>query len=109
MARSSRKVRSGVVVSCKMDKTAVVEVERTYQHPFYLKIIRSSKKIKVHDEKNECALGDLVEIVETRPISRDKKWRFVKKLGQGKLSLHELPKKRTKALKEAEAIDPAAQ
>ena len=82
------------MVSTKMDKTVVVEVERTYPHPFYQKVVRASEKFKVHDEKKECVVGDLVEIMETRPISRDKRWRMVKILGKGKLRVHELPKKK---------------
>jgi small subunit ribosomal protein S17 len=77
-----------------MDKTAVVEVERVFQHSFYGKVVRSSKKFKAHDEKNECSSGDLVQIMETKPMSRDKRWRVVKILGKGKLRAHELPKKK---------------
>ena len=99
MERGKRKIRTGVVVSSKMDKTAVIEVERTYRHSFYGKVVRASKKFKAHDEKNECVVGDLVEIMETRPISRDKRWRIVRILGKGKLRTHELPKK-----KEAKAV-----
>lgn len=91
LKRAKRKVRTGVVVSSKMDKTAVVEVERVFQHSFYKKVVRTSKKFKAHDEKNECVIGDLVEIMETRPISRDKRWRVVKILGKGKVSAHERP------------------
>jgi small subunit ribosomal protein S17 len=94
--RSKRKIRTGVVVSSKMDKTAVVEVERTFRHPFYGKVIRATKKFKAHDEKNECAAGDLVEIMETRPLSRDKRWRVMRIMGKGKISAHELPKKKEK-------------
>ena len=81
-------------MSAKMDKTVLVEVERVFQHPFYKKVVRASGKFKAHDEKNECGAGDLVEIMETRPISRDKRWRVVKILGKGKLRAHELPKKK---------------
>lgn len=94
LKRGKRKMRTGVVVSDKMDKTAVVEVERVFQHPFYKKVVRATRKFKAHDEKNECSVGDLVEIMETRPFSRDKRWRIVRVLGKGKISLHELPKKR---------------
>jgi small subunit ribosomal protein S17 len=76
-----RKVRQGVVVSNKMQKTVVVEVGRVYCHPLYQKVIRTSKKYKAHDETGRCALGDTVEIMETRPISRDKCWRVVKVIG----------------------------
>ena len=92
--RGKRKVRNGVVVSAKMDKTAVVEIERVFQHPFYGKVVRFSKKFKAHDEKNECSPGDLVEIMETRPISRDKRWRVVRIVGKEKIKAHELPKKK---------------
>jgi small subunit ribosomal protein S17 len=91
-----------------MNKTAVVQVERTFQHPFYKKVVRTTQKFKAHDEKNECAIGDLVEIMETRPVSRDKKWRIVKILGKAKVSFHELPKKREKKIEE-ERVDTAAQ
>jgi len=101
--RGKRKIRTGVVVSSKMDKTAVVEVERTFRHPFYGKVVRATRKFKAHDEKNECAAGDLVEIMETRPLSRDKRWRVVRIVGKGKISAHELPKKKE------EKVDTAAQ
>jgi small subunit ribosomal protein S17 len=71
------KVRSGRVVSDKMDKTRVVLVERTTKHPLYGKIIRRSKKYKFHDENNESRVGDVVKIMETRPLSKDKRWRLV--------------------------------
>ncbi len=70
-----RKVRSGVVVSDKMDKTVVVVVERLVQHPVYKKYVRQRKKYKAHDPENRCHIGDVVSIVETRPLSRDKRWR----------------------------------
>jgi small subunit ribosomal protein S17 len=76
-----------------MDKTAVVEIERVFQHSFYGKVVRSSKRFKAHDEKNACNPGDLVQIMETKPISRDKRWRVVKVVGKGKVRAHELPKK----------------
>ena len=106
MERGKRKIRSGVVVSTKMDKTAVVEIERTFQHPFYKKVVHASRKFKAHDEKNECVLGDLVEIMETKPISRHKRWRIVRVIGKEKLRAHELPKK--KETKEEE-VDTAAE
>jgi small subunit ribosomal protein S17 len=92
--RGKRKLRTGVVLSSKMDKTAVVEVERVFQHSFYGKVVRASKKLKAHDEKNECSPGDLVQIMETKPLSRDKRWRVVKIVGKGKIRVHELPKKK---------------
>ena len=70
-----RKVRQGVVVSDKMDKTVVVVVERLVQHAIYKKYIRQRKKYKVHDPDNRCRSGDLVSMIETRPLSRDKRWR----------------------------------
>lgn len=77
MERGSRKVRVGKVVSDKMDKTIVVAVERSTRHPLYGKIIRKTKKYKAHDESNACRIGDKVRIMETRPLSRDKRWRLV--------------------------------
>jgi small subunit ribosomal protein S17 len=70
-----QKTRRGVVVSDKMDKTVVVRVERLMKHPQYHKTIRRSNKFKAHDEQNACREGDIVEIVETRPLSKDKRWR----------------------------------
>jgi small subunit ribosomal protein S17 len=73
--RGVRKTREGVVVSDKMDKTVVVEVKRLVSHPLYHKIIRRRKKFKAHDPENTCQVGDKVLIEETRPLSRDKRWR----------------------------------
>jgi small subunit ribosomal protein S17 len=73
--RGIRKTRVGVVVSDKMDKTVVVEVKRLVSHPLYKKIIRRRKKFKAHDPENSCGIGDKVLIEETRPLSRDKRWR----------------------------------
>ena len=70
-----RKVREGIVVSDKMDKTVVVLVERLVQHAVYKKYVRQRKKYKAHDPDNRCRVGDQVSIVETRPLSRDKRWR----------------------------------
>lgn len=78
MSRNIRKIRKGVVVSDKMEKTVVVKVENLKLHPKYHKFIKSSKKFKAHDENNECRIGDTVEITETRPLSRDKNWRVSK-------------------------------
>ena len=75
--RNTRKVRTGVVVSDKMDKTVVVAVERIMRHPLYGKTIKRTKKFKAHDENNECKVGDTVKIMETRPLSHDKRWRVV--------------------------------
>lgn len=85
MERNSRKVRVGNVVSDKMDKTVVVAVERTTRHPLYGKIIRKTKKYKVHDAGNECKIGDKVRIMETRPLSKDKKWRLVEIMEKSRL------------------------
>ena len=71
----NRKVRQGVVVSDKMDRTVTVQVERLVRHPMYKKYIRQRKKYKAHDPANECRIGDVVTITETRPLSRDKRWR----------------------------------
>ena len=73
--RGRRKLRTGVVTSDSMDKTIAVTITRTYQHPFYKKILRKTTKILAHDEQNVCRVGDLVQVVETRPISRGKKWK----------------------------------
>jgi small subunit ribosomal protein S17 len=72
---SNRKVRSGVVVSDAMDKTVVVTVQRRVTHAKYGKILRKNKKFVAHDEKNECKVGDIVTIIETRPLSKTKRWR----------------------------------
>ena len=71
-----QKVRTGIVVSDKMQKTIVVEIATKVQHPLYKKFVRQRVKYKVHDEKDECGIGDLVEIEETRPLSRQKRWRL---------------------------------
>ncbi|HBG16248.1 MAG TPA: 30S ribosomal protein S17 [Firmicutes bacterium] len=73
----TRKTRMGQVVSDKMDKTVVVAVERLERHPLYKKTIRRTTKFKAHDENNECRIGDQVQIVETRPLSKDKRWRVI--------------------------------
>ena len=73
--RGSQKLREGVVVRDKMDKTVVVEVDRLVKHHLYKKYVRRRKRYKAHDEENRCSLGDRVVIAETRPLSRDKRWR----------------------------------
>jgi small subunit ribosomal protein S17 len=78
MERNSRKVRQGVVSSSAMDKTITVVVENRKRHPVYNKIMTSSTKLKAHDEKNEAGEGDVVEIMETRPLSKTKRWRLVR-------------------------------
>ncbi len=75
--RNLRKQRVGRVVSDKMDKTVVVAIEDNRKHPLYNKIIRNTVKIKAHDENNECGVGDRVQVMETRPLSKDKRWRVV--------------------------------
>ena len=77
MERNSRRSVQGVVVSDKMDKTITVKVETKIQHPVYKKRLKVSKKYKAHDENNECQIGDKVRIMETRPLSKDKRWRLV--------------------------------
>ena len=75
--RNIRKTRTGVVVSDKMDKTIVVAIKENLRHPLYSKVIRRTYKLKAHDENNECNIGDKVEVMETRPLSKDKRWRLV--------------------------------
>ncbi len=77
MERAERKVRIGEVVSDKMDKTIVVAIEDRVKHPLYKKVVKRTIKFKAHDEKNECGIGDKVKIMETRPLSKDKRWRLV--------------------------------
>lgn len=75
MERSARKIRQGRVISDKMDKTIVLAVESRVRHPLYGRIMRKTTKFKAHDEANDCHEGDLVEIMETRPLSHEKRWR----------------------------------
>ena len=75
--RNLRKVRTGKVVSDKMDKTIVVAVEDHVKHPLYKKIVKRTYKLKAHDEKNDAKIGDTVRVMETRPLSKDKRWRLV--------------------------------
>lgn len=77
MERNSRKIRTGNVVSDKMDKSIVVSVENFVRHPLYGKAVKQTKKFKAHDENNDCKIGDKVKIMETKPISKDKRWRVV--------------------------------
>jgi len=74
---SSRKVRVGKVISDKMDKTVVVAIEDRVAHPLYKKIVGRTYKLKAHDEQNTCGVGDIVKVMETRPLSKDKRWRVV--------------------------------
>ena len=82
--RSLRKVRVGMVVSDKMDKTVVVAIEDNVKHPVYGKIIKRTLKVHAHDEKNECGVGDKVRIMETRPLSKTKRWRIVEIIEKAK-------------------------
>ena len=84
MERNYRKTRIGKVVSDKMDKTIVVAIEYNVKHPLYGKIMKRSIKLKAHDENNECKIGDKVEIMETRPLSKDKRWRLVEVIEKAK-------------------------
>ncbi|MCI9515915.1 MAG: 30S ribosomal protein S17 [Lachnospiraceae bacterium] len=77
MERNLRKTRTGKVVSDKMDKTIVVAIEDHVKHPLYKKIVKKTYKLKAHDENNECRKGDTVKVMETRPLSKDKRWRLV--------------------------------
>ena len=81
---SSRKTRVGKVVSDKMDKTVVVAVEDRVAHPLYKKIVKRTYKLKAHDELNECGIGDTVKVMETRPLSKDKRWRVVEIIEKAK-------------------------
>ena len=82
--RGMRKTRVGVVVSDKMDKTITVAVKYRVRHPLYGKIMNRTTKIKAHDEKNECGIGDTVRVMETRPLSKDKRWRLVEIIEKAK-------------------------
>lgn len=84
MERGNRKLRIGKVVSNKMDKTIVVATEKLVAHPLYKKQIKITKKYKAHDEENQCNIGDIVKIMETRPLSKDKRWRLVEVLEEAK-------------------------
>jgi small subunit ribosomal protein S17 len=82
--RNTRKVREGLVVSDKMDKTVVVEVEDRVKHALYGKVLRRTSRLKAHDEQNDCGIGDRVQIMETRPLSATKRWRVVTILERAK-------------------------
>jgi small subunit ribosomal protein S17 len=82
--RNLRKTRTGVVRSSKMDKTITVSVERRVKHPIYGKFVKKTTKFHAHDEKNECAVGDVVKIMETRPLSKTKRWRLVEVVEKAK-------------------------
>ena len=82
--RAFRKTRVGIVISDKMDKTIVVAIATTVQHPLYHKIIKRTYKLKAHDEKNEAGIGDTVKVMECRPLSKDKRWRLVEIIEKAK-------------------------
>ena len=82
--RNLRKTRTGKVVSDKMDKTIVVAVDDHVKHPLYKKIVKRTYKLKAHDENNECKIGDTVKVMETRPLSKDKRWRLVEIMEKAK-------------------------
>ena len=82
--RGLRKTRVGVVVSDKMDKTITVEIRNRVKHPLYGKIMNQTSKLKVHDENNECGIGDTIKVMETRPLSKDKRWRLVEIIEKAK-------------------------
>ena len=84
MERNLRKTRVGKVVSDKMDKTIVVAMEDNVKHPLYKKIVKRTYKLKAHDENNECRIGDRVKVMETRPLSKDKRWRLVEVVEKAK-------------------------
>jgi len=83
--RNLRKTRVGVVTSDKMDKTVVVSVETLVEHPLYKKRVRQTKTFKAHDEQNQCKIGDKVRIMETRPLSKDKRWRVIEVIEAAKV------------------------
>ena len=84
MERNLRKTRVGKVVSNKMDKTIVVAIEDHVKHPLYKKIVKRTYKLKAHDEQNQCSIGDTVKVMETRPLSKDKRWRLVEIIERAK-------------------------
>ena len=84
MERNRRKTRVGIVVSDKMDKTVVVAIIDNVKHPLYKKIVKRTVRLKAHDEKNECRIGDRVEVMETRPLSKDKRWRVIEIIEKAK-------------------------
>ncbi|MBV8301172.1 MAG: 30S ribosomal protein S17 [Candidatus Dormibacteraeota bacterium] len=83
-ARPRRKVRDGLVISDKMEKTVVVVVQELKPHPLYKKVVRATRRFKVHDEENVCHVGDRVRIVETRPLSKEKRWRVAEVIEKAK-------------------------
>lgn len=113
---SQEKLQTGIVVSTKMDKTVIVRIDRTKRHRLYGKTMRVTQRYKAHDEKNECHLGDVVKISETRPLSREKRWRIVEIVQRGdvaevaprEIGAHILEETRAAAAVEAAAPDAAA-
>jgi small subunit ribosomal protein S17 len=87
--QANKKTMTGLVVSSKMDKTIVVKVERRFAHPVFKKVVKTTKKYKVHDEKNECVEGDFIRIQETRPLSKEKRWRMLGVISKSKLLVSE--------------------
>ena len=85
----NKKTMTGVVVSNKMDKTVVIKVERKFSHPVFKKVVKTTKKYKVHDEKNECLEGDFIRIQETRPLSKEKRWRLLDIISKDKSLMSE--------------------
>jgi small subunit ribosomal protein S17 len=83
LEKTTRKTLMGFVVSCKMNKTVVVQVERKFTHPKFKKVVKSTSKYSAHDEKNECCTGDFISICETRPLSKTKRWRLVEIIKKG--------------------------
>ncbi|GAB4138548.1 MAG: 30S ribosomal protein S17 [Ignavibacteriales bacterium] len=84
MDRNSRKTKVGIVVKNKMEKSIVIAIERKVAHPIYKKYFKKTTKLMAHDEKNECGVGDVVKVMETRPLSKNKKWRLVQILEKAK-------------------------
>lgn len=84
MERNSRKTKVGIVVKNKMQKSIVIAIERKVAHPIYKKYFKKTTKLMAHDEKNECGIGDVVKVMETRPLSKNKKWRVVQILEKAK-------------------------
>ena len=84
MERGNRKTRVGMVISDEMDKTVVVAIVDSVKHPLYKKIVKRTYKLKAHDENNECRIGDKIKVMETRPLSKDKRWRLVEIIEKAK-------------------------
>ncbi len=95
-----KKIRKGVVVSDRMDKTVVVRVERVFQHPVFKKIVKKYSRFKAHDKDNKCKVGDQVEIIETKPISKDKRWKVTNILGFEKVKTRIRPGRLHKKVEE---------